>query len=129
MLDLSKAFDSLPHGLLIAKLRAYGLNEDFLRLMESYLTEQYQRVKIDDSYSYWEQIINRVPQGSILGLILFNIFINDFFYITVSQKLVLIRTLTTLSFMHLSNKGVNVVVRTVNEESKEKQVLDILLMK
>ncbi len=44
MLDLSKAFDSLPHGLLIAKLRAYGLNEDFLRLMESYLTEQYQRV-------------------------------------------------------------------------------------
>ena len=82
MLDLSKAFDSLPHGLLIAKLRAYGLNEDFLRLMESYLTEQYQRVKIDDSYSYWEQIINRVPQGSILGLILFNIFINDFFYIT-----------------------------------------------
>ena len=73
--DLSKAFDCLPHDLIIAKLHAYGFDKASLRLMHSYLTDRYQRVKINNSYSLWSLITHGLPQGSILGLILFNTFL------------------------------------------------------
>ena len=78
--DLSKAFDCLPHDLIIAKLHAYGFDKISLRLMHSYLTDRYQRVKINNSYSLWSLIKHGVPQGSILGPILFNIFLCDMFF-------------------------------------------------
>ena len=78
--DLSKAFDCLPHDLIIAKLHAYGFDKALLRLMHSYLTDRYQRVKINNSYNLWSLIKHGVPQGSILGPILFNIFLCDMFF-------------------------------------------------
>ena len=78
--DLSKAFNCLPHDLIIAKLHAYGFDKASLRLMHSYLTNWYQRVKINNSYSLWSPIKHRVPQGSILGPILFNIFLCEVLY-------------------------------------------------
>ena len=80
--DLSKAFDCLTHELLIAKLNAYGFEINATRLIYSYLTGRKQRVKINQAYSSWKDIIYGVPQGSILGPLLFNIYLCDLFLFT-----------------------------------------------
>ena len=79
IMDLSKAFATLNHNLLVAKLEAYGLDLNAASFIKSYYTNRYQRCKIGDSFSEWERIIAGVAQGSILGSIFFNIFINDIF--------------------------------------------------
>ena len=78
--DLSKAFDCLSHELVLEKLHAYGFSVLALRLVYSYLKNRKQRTKTNSAYSCWEEILFGVPQGSILGPLLFNIFLCDLFY-------------------------------------------------
>ena len=78
--DLSKAFDCTLHDLLIAKLAAYGFDYQSLRIMESFLSNRQQKTKINNAFSCYSEIIYGVPQGSILGPLLFNIYISDIFF-------------------------------------------------
>ena len=75
--DLSRAFDSLPHGLLIAKLHAYGVCKTSCMLILNYLSERYQRVKLGNVRSDWLELTKGCPQGSLFGPLAYNIFSND----------------------------------------------------
>jgi len=81
--DLEKAFDSVNHDTLLSKLLYYGINGKAKLLLESYLQNRYQRVQTTNSYfnsntvSKWTKIKYGVPQGSILGPLLFLVYIND----------------------------------------------------
>ena len=76
-MDLSKALDSIPHDLLIAKIHAYGFSKNSLVLFYSYLKRRKQNVKINNTQSIFQIILSGVPQGSMLGPFLFNIFVNN----------------------------------------------------
>ena len=78
--DLSKNFDCILHELLIAKRTACGFDYQSLRIMESFLSNRQQRTKINNAFSRYSGIIFGVPQGSILGPLLFNIYTCDIFF-------------------------------------------------
>ena len=93
-MDLSKAYDCLPHDLMVTKLEAYGLTEKSLQLISDYLSYRKQRAKIGSAYSDWTNAIRGVPQSSIFGTLLFNIFINDIFLVIEKSDICILQMIT-----------------------------------
>ena len=77
LMDLCKAFDCLPHALLVAQLRAYGLFEEAVKLLEIYLSVRSQQVRLGTFTGTWEKLFKGVPQGSILRLATFYCFLKQ----------------------------------------------------
>ena len=75
-MDLSKAFDCMPHDLLISKFKAYRVQDQSFKIIKSYLADREQRVRIGFLHSSWKTTIKGVPQGSVLGPILFKGMVN-----------------------------------------------------
>ena len=115
LMDLSKAFDAIPHDLLIAKLYAYGFSTNACKFILSYLTDRLQRVKLKDKRSTWCPIKRGIPQGSCLGPLLFNVFINDLFLNVTQGKLFNYADDNTLS---ASGSSFDIVINTLTQDSE-----------
>ena len=111
-MDLSKAFDSLPHDLIVKKFKEYGADERAANIIENYFSDRQQRVKVAGEYSSWNYISRGIAQGSILGPLIFNIFINDLLFIVKRCKLSSYADDTQIFFAHNDYREVENAIKS-----------------
>ena len=99
--------------MLLAKLKGYGLDSNSVSFMKSYLTNRCQCCKINNSFSEWEKVLNGVPQGSILGSMLFNIFLNGIF---VSVQKCHFANCADDSTLYTSDKSLSNIMNSVSHD-------------
>jgi retron-type reverse transcriptase len=116
VMDLSKAFDCLSHQLIIAKFHAYGANVRSCALIWSYLHNTKQRVRINGQTSTWKTLLKGVPQGSIMGPVLFNLFVNDIVHVFQKSSLYNYADDNTIC---VSGTNRDIIIQTLAGETQE----------
>ena len=101
-MDLSKAIDCMPHERLVSKLEAYGVQPKSSKFILSYLSNRQQRVRVGEKCSSWQTTSKGVPQGSVLGPMLFNVSVNDLFYFVKTVLLTNYADDNTLSYANIN---------------------------
>ena len=114
--DLLKAFDCLNHELFASKLNAYGFTLPTLKLVHDFLPDIKQRTRVNNSYSTWFEILFAVPQSSILGPLLCNIFLADLFFILSETDLA---NYTDDNKPYTSSNDVSGLIKSLEEASKK----------
>ena len=104
---------TINHELLIGKLYAYGFSKDALKLINSYMSDRWQKTKIDKSFSSWSALLKGVPQGSVLGPILFNINLNYLFYFLHCD----ICNFADDTTLYVCDKNLNFVMQQIEQQS------------
>ena len=112
-IDLSKAFDTVNHQILLKKLEYYGIRNNSLKWFENYLHKRQQYLHADDITTNLQRIRCGVPQGSILGPLLFLIYVNDLNKSSTKLQPIMFADDTNLFYSH---KNINVLFNTVNKE-------------
>ena len=113
--DLSKVFDCLAHDIIIAKLNAYGFDMKALNFIYDYLRNRKQRTKIDNAFSSWQNILYGVPQGSILGSLLFNVDLCDLLFVMNHED---IANYADDNTPYVSGKNIDEVVKFLKKASR-----------
>ena len=106
LVDFKKAFDLVDHNILLTKLQCYGIKDETIAWFNSYLTDRRQQVKVNDIKSSFRSVLCGVPQGSILGPLLFLLFINDLPLYTSNVSTDLYADDTTLYCVHNSQSAI-----------------------